>query len=134
MAPEISTAVVKLRRAFAGIAPPSKITQEPYDSSPKHLRRLARLQPGDRAEIGDLWEYTQDLLYGGEIQASLLAFVLPFCLEGWREDLRGTDGYGGFVEHLYPELANKHVFDQHLKPTNFSGFGFHARIDSRRDR
>jgi len=116
MASEVSTAVVKLRRAFAGIVPPNRITQEPYDSSPQHLRRLARLQPGDRAEIRDLWEYTQDLLYGGEIQTSLLAFVLPFCMEGWREDLRGTDGYGGFVEQLYPVLANKHVFGQHLKP------------------
>lgn len=115
MASEASMSVLRLRRAFGGIAPPSNITQEPYDSSPKHLRRLAQLQRGDRAEVRDLWEYTQDLLYGGEIQTPLFAFVLPFCLEGWREDLRGTDGYGGFVEHLYPVLANKHVFDLHLK-------------------
>jgi hypothetical protein len=68
-----------------------------------------------------LWEYTQDLLYGKEIQGSLLAFVLPFCLEAWREDLRGLQtGYGGFIEHLYPVLANCHVFDTHLSPKQSS--------------
>lgn len=25
-------------------------------------------------------------------------------------------GYGGFVEHFYPVLANRYVFDQHLTP------------------
>ncbi len=116
MASETPAAVLNLRRAFARIGPPTSITQEAFDSTPKHLRRLARLRPGDRAEVRDLWEYTQDLLYGVEIQTSLLAFVLPFCLEAWREDLRGThNGYGGFVEHFYPVLANKHVFDLHLK-------------------
>jgi hypothetical protein len=41
--------------------------------------------------------------------------VLPFCLESWRDDLRGThSGYGGFVEHFYPVLANKQIFDLHL--------------------
>lgn len=116
MVDETPKSVFALRRVFASIKSPGKITQEAYDSTPQHLKRLARLHSGDRAEIRDLWEYTQDLLYGGEIQTSLLAFVLPFCLEAWREDLRGTDGYGGFVEHLYPVLANKQVFDLHLKP------------------
>jgi hypothetical protein len=37
-------------------------------------------------------------------------------LEAWRDDLRGCDGYGGFVEYFYPVLANKHVFDKHLTP------------------
>jgi hypothetical protein len=109
--------VLALRRAFSSIKPPDRITQEAYDSTPKHLRRLARLCSGDKPEVRDLWEYTQDLLYGGEIQTTLLAFVLPFCLEAWREDLRGiNNGYGGFVEHFYPVLANKHVFDSHLTP------------------
>jgi hypothetical protein len=69
-----------------------------------------------RAEASDLWEYTQDLLYN-EIQGSLLAYLLPFCLEAWRDDLRGTHrGYGGFVEHFYPVLANRRVFETHLTP------------------
>lgn len=47
--------------------------------------------------------------------SSLLAYLLPFCLELWCEDLRGTsDKYGGFVEHLYPVLADRAIFDQHL--------------------
>jgi hypothetical protein len=75
------------------------------------------LRPGDRAEARDLLEYTQDLLYT-EIQGPLLAYLLPFCLEAWRKDLRGTEGYGGFVEHfypVYPVLANRQIFDSHLK-------------------
>jgi len=31
------------------------------------------------------------------------------------QDLRGTsDKYGGFVEHLYPVLADRAIFDKHL--------------------
>jgi hypothetical protein len=31
--------------------------------------------------------------------------------------LRGTNsGYGGFVEHFYPVLADRHVLDEHLLP------------------
>jgi hypothetical protein len=117
MASEISKAVLKLRRAFADIAPPSLITQDPYDTTTKRLRCLARLHPGDQPQAGLLREYAEALLYGHEIQSSLLVFVLPFCLEAWREDLRGTNtGYGGFVENFYPMLANKNIFDLHLKP------------------
>src|SRR3984893_17924391 len=50
-----------------------------------------------------------------DIQSSLLAYLLPFCLELWCEDLRGTsDKDGGFVEHLYPVLADRAIFDKHL--------------------
>jgi hypothetical protein len=105
---------VELRHAFPS-KPPSHVTQEPFDSGPKHLGALARLRPGDRAQPNDLWEYTQDLLYSGEIQGALLTFLLPYCLEAWRDNLRGTHaGYGGFVEHFYPVLANKHVLDRYL--------------------
>lgn len=105
---------VELRSAFPS-KPPSHVTQEPFDSGPKHLGALARLHPGDRAQPGDLWEYTQDLLYSGEIQGPLLTFMLPYCLEAWRDNLRGRHaGYGGFVEHFYPVLANKHVLDRYL--------------------
>jgi hypothetical protein len=104
---------IALRRAFES-SPASQITQEAFDFGPKHLRRLSRLRLGDRAEVHDLFEYTQDLLYT-EIQVPLLAYLLPFCLEAWREDLRGNEGYGGFVEHFYPVLANRQIFDKHLQ-------------------
>lgn len=105
-----------LQRAFGSATAPQRITQEAYEGDPKHLRRLARLRSGDRAEVSDLWQYTQDLLYT-EIQDSLLAHVLPFCLEAW-EDLRGTrTEYGGFVEQFYPVLANMRFFERHMNPT-----------------
>ncbi|MGB7600563.1 MAG: hypothetical protein WBM24_09680 [Candidatus Sulfotelmatobacter sp.] len=114
---EASNTVLKLREAFSSARAPLQITQDPYDGGPKHLRRLARLTAGDRAEASDLFLYAQSALYGSNLQTQLLAYVLPFCLEAWREDLLGTNGgYGGFVEHLYPLLANKRVFDLHLDP------------------
>jgi hypothetical protein len=103
-----------LRRAFGSVTPPQKITQEAHEGNPKHLFRLARLRHGDLAEVSDLWKYMQDLLYT-DIQGPLLAYLLPFCLEGWRQDLRGTRSeYGGFVEYFYPVLANRQVFNRHL--------------------
>lgn len=63
---DITVGEVELRRAFPS-GPPNDITQEPFDSGPKHLSTLARLNPGDRAQPGYLWEYTQDLLYSREI-------------------------------------------------------------------
>jgi hypothetical protein len=46
----------------------------------------------------------------------LLAYLLPFCLEAWREDLRGVSGYGDFVENFYPVLADRRIFEVHLSP------------------
>jgi hypothetical protein len=100
---------------MGSVAPPETITQEAFDRDDGHLRRLVRLRPGQRAEASDLWNYTQDLRYT-KIQGSLLAYLLPFCLEAWREDLRGVDGYGGFVENFYPVLADHRIFDAHLNP------------------
>ena len=94
---------------------PSTITQEAFDADEGHLKRLVRLQRGERAQPGDLWDYMQDLRYT-EIQRPLLAYLLPVCLQAWQDDLRGTKGYGGFVEHFYPVLADRHVFDTHLTP------------------
>jgi len=117
MASGATPGVLKLRRAFAS-TPPKQLTQQPFDCGPKHLNRLVRLRSGDRAEAGDLWEYTQSLLYSDGIQGPLLAYLIPFCLEAWRDDLRGAHSdYGGFVEYFYPVLANKYVFDEHLTPT-----------------
>jgi hypothetical protein len=108
--------VATLRRAFARAVPPNGTRQEAFEHDDRHLRHLARLRPGDRLEVNDIWEYTQDLLYT-KIDGSLLAHVLPFCLDAWRENLRGTNsGYSGFVEHFYPVLADRHVLDEHLTP------------------
>ena len=46
----------------------------------------------------------------------MLIYLLPVCLQAWRDDLRGARNYGGFVEHFYPVLADRHVFDTHLTP------------------
>jgi len=108
-------APVSIHRALHATKPPEKITQEPFEANDRHLRRLVRLKPGDRAESEDLWNYAQDLLYT-KIQTSLLVYLLPFCLEAWRDDLKGNYGYGGFIEHLYPALANRRIFDEHLNP------------------
>ena len=104
-----------LRRGIGRSTAPTTITQEPFDSDMGHLKRLVRLQRHERAQPGDLWDYTQDLRYT-EIQGPLLAYLLPFCLQAWHDDLRGAKGYGGFVEHFYPVLADRHVFDTHLTP------------------
>jgi hypothetical protein len=44
---------------------PNGIRQEAFEHDDRHLRHLARLRPGDRLEVKDIWEYTQDLLYTG---------------------------------------------------------------------
>src|SRR5262249_29205309 len=88
MALEKAHNMLKLWAAFPP-GPPNEITQEPFDAGITHLRKLAQLRPRERAEAADLWEYTQDLLYSDGIDRSLLAYLLPFCLEAWRDDLRG---------------------------------------------
>jgi len=58
----------------------------------------------------------EDLRYT-EIQTSLFVYLLPICLEMWRNDMRGVDtSCAGVVEHFYPVLADRHVFDVHLTP------------------
>jgi hypothetical protein len=103
-----------LWRALGSPLPPADITQEAFDRDDGHLRRLVRLRPGERAETKDLWEYTQDLRYT-QIQTPLMIYLLPFCMEAWRQDLRGiSGGYGGFVEQFYPVLADRQIFEIHL--------------------
>ena len=105
---------ITLQSTFGIVAPPEKITQEAFDHEDGHLRRLVRMRPGERAQADDLWKYTQDLRYT-EIQGPLFAYLLPFCLEAWREDLRGIhEAYGGFIEHFYPVLADRRVFERYL--------------------
>ncbi len=106
----------KLHRALGVTRPPEKITQEAFEGNDRHLRRLARLRPGEQADGNDLWEYIHDLR-NADIQGPLFVYLLPFCLQAWREDLRGIhDGYGGVIEYFYPILADRHIFDLHLTP------------------
>ena len=107
--------IAAIRRALGGTSPPSTITQEAFDSDSDHLKRLVRLTRDERAAPGDLWDYTQDLRYTA-IQQELFRYLLPVCLQAWRDDLRGAPGYGAFVEHFYPVLADRHVFDTLLTP------------------
>jgi hypothetical protein len=37
-------------------------------------------------------------------------------LEAWRDELHGTDGYGGFVGYFYLALGDKQVLDRYLTP------------------
>jgi hypothetical protein len=116
MAADLTKAEVTFWRSYGRPAPPEKISQEAFEFNDRHLRRLAKLRPGERPTAADLFEYTEDLRYT-PIQSSLLAYVLPFCLQVWRDDLRGIDsGYGGFVENFYPVLADLQIFEEHLSP------------------
>lgn len=106
----------KLRHALGTAQSPTQITQEAFEGNDRHLRRLVRLRPDEQADPSDVYQYIHDLQYT-EIQSSLLAYLLPLCLEAWRDDLRGIhSGYGGAIENFYPVLADRHVFDIHLKP------------------
>jgi len=103
-----------LRRSLGVTSPPEKIVQEPFEQNDAHLRRLVRVGPGERPDANDLFRYMEDLRYT-QIQGSLLVYLLPICLEVWHDDLRGIDQrYAGVVEHFYPVLADRHVFDEQL--------------------
>jgi|SRR5271155_457178 len=108
---------IALHRKLGATRPPDGITQEAFEGDVRHLRRLTRLLPGDRADATDLWEYVQDLRYlrYTQVQGPLFVYLLPFCLQALRDDLRGFHGgHGGLIEHLYPVLADQRVFDQCL--------------------
>ena len=107
--------IAALRRAFGATSPSSTITQVAFDHDAGHCSGWCNSSPANPRNRGDLWDYTQDLRYT-EIQRGLFTHLLPVCLQAWREDLRGAPDYGGFVEHFYPVLAERHVFDTHLTP------------------
>jgi hypothetical protein len=117
---------LSLHRLLGVTKPPDTITQEAFEFDDRHLRRLALLKPGEKADAGDLREYSEDLLYT-DIQSSLLAYLLPFCLAAWRDDLKGNYGYGSFAEHFYKILADRHVFDQHLSPKEADAVSLYIR-------
>jgi hypothetical protein len=104
---------LNLHRKLGVTRPPEKVTQEAFEGNDRHLRRLARLRPGEVADGDDLWEYVHDLR-NTDIQTPLFVYLLPFCLEVWRDDLRGVESHGGMVEHFYAVLADRHVFDLQL--------------------
>jgi hypothetical protein len=57
----------------------------------------------------------EQCLRNTRVQGPLFVYLLPFCLQALRDDLRGFhEGYGGLIEHLYPFLADQRVFDQCL--------------------
>jgi hypothetical protein len=114
MPPDHADNKKSLWHALGVSKPPAEITQEAFEHDDRHLRRLVRLHPGDQAQPEDLWEYVHDLR-NTKIQSALFSYLLPFCLQAWREDLRGTtDRYGGLIEYFYPLLADRSVFDLHL--------------------
>jgi hypothetical protein len=104
-----------LHNALGAMRPPEKTTQEAFEGDDRHLRRLARLRPGEQADAHDLWEYIHDLRYT-DIQSSLFVYLLPFCLQAWCDDLHGIEGHGGSIENFYPVLADRQIFDLHLTP------------------
>lgn len=104
---------INLHRSLGVTQAPPTITQQAFEGDEGHLRRLARLCPGEHADANDLWAYLHDLRHT-PIQDALFIYVLPFLLEAWREDLLGTEGFGGVVEHLYPVLADQRIVDSHL--------------------
>jgi len=107
---------IELRRALGTTKPPDKIMQVPYEGDDRHLRRLVRLGSDERPEVADLLKYVQDLRYA-EIETPSFLYLLPLCLEAWRDDLRGIyGGYGGVIENFYPVLADRQIFDLHLAP------------------
>jgi hypothetical protein len=84
------------------------------EGNDRHLRRLLRIKPGERPDLQDLWEYLQDLRYT-DIQNSLLAHRFLSVLNyGVRIYEALATKYGGFVERLYPVLADRAIFDKHL--------------------
>jgi|SRR5690348_164032 len=111
--PDVRTA---LRKSLGSTHPPEKITQESFEDNDRHLGRLIRLQVGEQPDGNDLYDYMKDLRYT-KIQTSLFVYLLPICLEVWRNDVRGVDtSYAGVLEHFYPVLADRRVFDVHLTP------------------
>lgn len=107
---------IMLHDALGRIALPDTITQEATHYPTTYLRDLVGLKPGERADGRALMLYMLDVRHA-EVQVPLFIYLLPFCLEAWREDLRGVDGgYGVFVEEFYPTMAEKRVFDVYLTP------------------
>lgn len=68
------------------------------------------LHPGECANLRDLANYMDDLLYQ-DIQGSLLLHALPFCLGAWHEYVR-REAFEcpGFAQSFYTVLEEKEAF------------------------
>lgn len=101
-----------LRRAM-GASHPVTVTQQAFDHDRRHLKRLMAVRGEEPARPDDLWAYMQDLRFTA-IDAELVKWLLPVCLQAWRADLHGARGYGGFVEHFWPALADRDILQAQL--------------------
>ncbi|MGA7399792.1 MAG: hypothetical protein WBW38_07220 [Candidatus Sulfotelmatobacter sp.] len=110
MAISIEERLNDLYRKLGAAMPPQVITQVAFDFDPGHLERLAALHPGERANVWDLANYVDDLLYQ-DIQPSLLVHVLPFCLRAWHEYVRNERfECPGFAQSFCSVLEKREVF------------------------
>jgi len=113
---ELDKRMKDLRHGLGGTRAPSQVTQEAFDGDARHLHQLTHLSRDQAAAPLDLSKYADDLLYT-EIDAPLFVHLLPTCLRAWHDDLRDPrSDYGAFVEHFYPVLADRDVFETHLTP------------------
>ena len=86
---------------------PSEIVQEPLDGDPAHYARLCALEDGAVPRPRDFGDYADDICHMPEVQAALLAHLLPACLAAWRHDLMHDhrSDYAGNVETFQSALA-----------------------------
>lgn len=107
------TAFEKFRKAYGNPSAPKQIWEVQFDYDQKALKRLC--SPVKKLpNISDLYSYyLHDLNYVSELQPDLFAYLLPFCLQGWHEDLmHGTAG--GFVEQFHCALGRRPLLEMLL--------------------
>src|ERR1700730_1258644 len=80
-----SARTIAFRRAYGKAAPPEKLTQEAFEGNDRHLRRLLRINPGERPDVQDLWEYLRDVRYTDiqDVQVAMLARMYKKRLSGY---------------------------------------------------
>lgn len=95
--------------ALGNSRPPAELTQPPFHFDETRFRRLC--SPGAVPDENDLYYYVIDLNYV-EIQADLLAFLLPDYLCVWQKDLMAshTSDNAGLVEYFSGALAKRSGF------------------------
>ncbi len=111
----------RLITALRAETPPKQIWQKPFDYDPSHYQRLCNLNGKTPTNL-DLCNYAHDMLYEvSPLQPDLLCYLLPICLEAWREDLlsNGNSEYGGFIEYFWAALANRKAL-QVLNPREYA--------------
>lgn len=110
MATAIEQRLNDFYRKLGSVTPPESITQSVFETDQFHLERLAALRAGERANVWDLADYMDDMLYR-EVDSSLLVHVLPSCLREWHEYVRSENfECPGFGELFYTLLTRKDSF------------------------